>query len=154
MLSTRSRYALHALVYLAGQKTDDPVRTSEIADANGLPRKFLEGILSDLKKGGILESKRGQQGGYRLARSPRQIRLSEIVKLLEGPILLTPCSHNAICDECTSRGFCHLRLAFQDVNQATESRLDRIRLDGLVLSKTRIKQRRNSKVTGNRRKYG
>lgn len=152
MLSTRSRYALHALVYLAGKKSEHPVRTLEIADANKLPRKFLESILRDLKRGGILDSKRGQHGGYILARSPQQIRLSEIVRLLDGPILLAPCSHDAVCDECSLRGFCHLRTAFQSINRSTESKLDGIRLAGLVRSQSAVKSSRKILKANSQRK--
>lgn len=139
MLSTRSRYALHALVYLAGKKPGTPVRISEIADANSLPRKFLESILSDLKKGGILESKRGQRGGYLLARSPQHIRLNEVVGLLDGPIHLAPCSNASVCDECARRGFCHLRGSFIAVSKATDAKLEGIRLTTLLRSKSTVK---------------
>lgn len=139
MLSTRCRYALHALVYLAGDRTGKPVRISSIADANKLPRKFLEGILSDLKKGGILGSKRGQQGGYVLTRAPKDIRLSEVIRLLDGPVRLTPCSGNGACEECTARGYCHLRNAFQSVNRANEAKLEGIRLSGLLRSRSTVR---------------
>ena len=151
MLSTRCRYALHALVHLAGNKTGIPIRISEIADTNRLPRKFLEGILSDLKKGGILSSKRGQQGGYLLARPAHDIRLNEVIRLLDGPQLLAPCSHDTACDECADRGFCHLRSSFKAVDRATESKLEGTRLSTLLRSKTTVKAKRKKQTTAPRR---
>lgn len=140
MISTRTRYALHALVYLASSGKDRAIRISEIAEANSLPRKFLENILVDLKKGGLLSSRRGQHGGYWLARHPETIQLSDIIRILEGPIAISPCSHGSTCEECANRGYCHLRSSFKSINNHLESNLGEIRLSGLVRSRSKMKQ--------------
>jgi len=73
MLSQRSRYALKALLHLAGEDNDAPVSIGTIATAANISRKFLEAILLALRRGGFLESKIGREGGYRLSRAPREI---------------------------------------------------------------------------------
>lgn len=139
MLSTRTRYALHALVYLALKRKNGAVRVSEIAEVNRLPRKFLENILVELKKGGLLESKRGQQGGYRLVQDPETIRLGDIVRILEGPLLISPCSDGGNCAECSLRGYCNLRSSLRTINQKSVMTLNEIRLSGLIRSKSTCK---------------
>ncbi|MFM1746119.1 MAG: hypothetical protein RLZZ630_2056 [Bacteroidota bacterium] len=152
MISTRTRYALHALVYLASGSKDTAIRISEIAEANRLPRKFLENILVELKKGGLLTSRRGQLGGYRLARPSETIRLSEIVRILEGPISISPCSNGGICEECVGSGSCHLRSSFKTVNNQLWSSLDDIRLSGLVRSRSKLKQNPKGSAKSSARK--
>ena len=85
-LSTKSEYALLALVDLAGRRDGDRVRIEDIAKRQRIPRKYLERILLTLRKGGYLRSRRGKRRGYELARNPSGISLAEIVRLMDGPI--------------------------------------------------------------------
>lgn len=85
-LSTKSEYALLALVDLASQREGARVRIEDIAERQRIPRKYLERILLTLRKGGYLRSRRGKRGGYELAKDPARISLAEIVRLMDGPL--------------------------------------------------------------------
>ena len=91
MLSKKSKYAIHALVYLAERDGQGPVQIGEIADSQNIPKKFLEAILLELKNGRILNSKKGKGGGYYLQRKPEEINLTEVIRLTNGAIALLPC---------------------------------------------------------------
>ena len=86
MISQKARYALRALLYLAARSDDAPVQISEIAEAEKIPRKFLEAILLELKNARIVDSVRGARGGYQLRRPPSEIPLSDIIRLVDGPL--------------------------------------------------------------------
>lgn len=92
MLSQRSRYALKALLYLAEANQAGPVSIGAIAQATGISRKFLEAILNDLKREGVVESTRGKLGGYRLALPADAISFARIIRASEGPLALFPCA--------------------------------------------------------------
>ena len=85
-LSTRSEYALLALVDLASCRRGDVVRIEDLAERQQIPRKYLERILLILRKGGYLKSRRGRAGGYELARPANRISLAEVVRLMDGPL--------------------------------------------------------------------
>jgi Rrf2 family protein len=79
-------YAIHAVVYLAKQKDDHLIASRQIAEAQGLPERFLVKVLKPLVSAQILHSLRGPNGGYRLARAPRAISLLDVVEAVDGPI--------------------------------------------------------------------
>lgn len=85
-ISKKGLYALEALTALARHYPERPVKIHEIADAEGIPGKFLEAILLDLKVARIVDSVRGAQGGYMLRRDPSQIFLGEIIRTIDGPL--------------------------------------------------------------------
>jgi len=86
-ISVRGEYALRALIVLGlSPEREDVVRTQEISKRQNIPKRFLEQILSDLKAGGIVESKRGILGGYRLRRTAEEVTLAEIIRHIEGPL--------------------------------------------------------------------
>lgn len=87
-LSNKGRYAVRALFDIAFYNEGRPTQVKDIAERQNIPPRFLEQIFQDLKRAGIVGSKRGPQGGYRLARPAGQIRLGDIVRALEGPITL------------------------------------------------------------------
>lgn len=87
-LSNKGRYAVRALFDIAFYNDGRPTQVKDIADRQGIPPRFLEQIFQDLKRAGIVGSKRGPQGGYSLARRPAEIRLGDVVRALEGPITL------------------------------------------------------------------
>jgi Rrf2 family protein len=82
-ISVKSEYALLALFDLALQPAGEPVKIAEIARRQKIPQKFLELILSSLKQGGFVESRRGAEGGYRLARTPDQITVGQVLRYVE-----------------------------------------------------------------------
>ena len=85
-ISKRCEYALRAIFALSSKDTAQPVRTYEIAEAQGISRRFLEAILNELKHGGFVESRRGNKGGYILARSAEELTVGEIFEYIQGPI--------------------------------------------------------------------
>jgi Rrf2 family protein len=112
MLSQQSRYALKALIYLAGQEGDKPRPSAEIAAQANIPRKFLEAILLDLKLAGIVHSTRGKAGGYVLARAAGQITFGEVIRVTDGPLALIHCASQKFyrrCLDCTDEATCALR---------------------------------------------
>jgi len=88
-LTSRSEYALLALIYLSRNASDEYVSVETIALAQGIPRKFLEQILLQLKRGKYVRSLKGQRGGYRLSKPPNSITLAEIIRLLDGALAPT-----------------------------------------------------------------
>lgn len=87
-LSNKGRYAVRALFDIAFYNDGRPTQVKDIAERQHIPPRFLEQIFQDLKRAGIVGSKRGPQGGYSLARKPGEIRLGDVVRALEGPIML------------------------------------------------------------------
>ena len=83
-ISVKGEYALHALFDLALQRVGEPIRIADIAKRQKIPQKFLELILAGLKQGGFVESRRGAEGGYLLARAPDAITVGQVVRYVEG----------------------------------------------------------------------
>jgi len=84
-ISVKGEYALLAIFDLATQRAGEPVRIADIAGRQNIPQKFLELILAGLKQGGFVESRRGAEGGYLLARSAESITVGEVLRFVEGP---------------------------------------------------------------------
>jgi Rrf2 family protein len=100
MLSKKTQYAFKALMYLAQQREGEPVLIAEISQKRNIPLKFLENILLELKKQGILDSKKGKGGGYYLAKPPETIFLADVLRLIDGPIALLPCVSLHFYQQC------------------------------------------------------
>jgi Rrf2 family protein len=126
MLSQKARYALRALVELA--RAQEPQLTAgEIAARADAPRKFLEAILLELSRRGLVLSRRGKFGGYVLARSPAEISFAEVIRVIDGPLALAPCvSQMAFrkCDDCPDLETCALRPALRMARDATAQVLE------------------------------
>jgi Rrf2 family cysteine metabolism transcriptional repressor len=82
--SVKGEYALQAILDLAGQRPGEPVRIADIATRQKIPQKFLELILASLKQGGFVESRRGAEGGYLLARAPESLTVGEVIRHIDG----------------------------------------------------------------------
>jgi len=122
MLSKKTKYGLKALSYLAKQEKNVPVLISDISESENISKKFLESILLTLKKSGILASKKGKGGGYYLLKSPNEIKISTLIRLLEGPIAMLPCvslNYYEKCDDCTSEERCSLNILMAEVRDRT-----------------------------------
>jgi len=144
MLTRKSKYGIKAMLLLAEEADRGPVLISELAERQRLPKKFLEAILLELKRHGLLHSKKGKGGGYLLGRKPTEITVGQIIRVLEGPLALTPCvSQTAYrrCEECIDERTCGVRLAMKDVRDATAQILDHTTLAGL-----------NAEISGKRRR--
>jgi Rrf2 family protein len=115
MLSKKAKYAINALVHLAKRHGEGPVRIGEIAEKEHIPQKFLEAILLELRKGGLLTSRKGRNGGYALLRSPEEINLAQVMRLIDGPIASLPCvsfRYYERCEECKDEQTCGIRKVF------------------------------------------
>lgn len=118
-LSTRSRYGTRLLIDIASNGNEHPVPVSEISRRIGVSVKYLEQLIRPLKKAQYLMSVRGPKGGHMLTRSPEEITVGEVVRLLEGGISLTECIDNpAVCDLSDN---CNVRKVWE---KATDSMLD------------------------------
>ncbi len=130
MLSQRCRYALKAMINLA--RADGVSRqVSAIAAEESIPRKFLEAIMSDLRRGELVDSARGKTGGYRLARPSDLITFGQIIRLTDGPLALLPCASRNFykrCDDCPDETACVLRRIMADVRNEVSEILDRTTL--------------------------
>ncbi len=100
MLSMKSQYAFKALTYLSEKFNEGPVLISEIATKKKIPIKFLESILLELKKADILDSKKGKGGGYFLKQKPEKVKVSTIIRLINGPIAMLPCVSLYFYERC------------------------------------------------------
>lgn len=112
MLSKKTKYAFHALTYLGKHRDQKTILIHDIAEEYGISHKFLENILLELKKAGVLGSKKGKGGGYYLIKDPKDIPLSKVIRLLDGPIALLPCvslNYYEPCVECKNEAACGLR---------------------------------------------
>lgn len=121
MLSKKTQYAFHALTYLAENIDKGPILISEISDERKISLKFLENILLELKKSGILGSKKGKGGGYYLIKSPEEIPLAKIIRMLDGPIALLPCvslNYYEKCENC-QEDICGLNVVMSEVRDST-----------------------------------
>ncbi len=137
MLSRKTKYAIHALVYLAKQQQQGPVLISDIAREQKIPRKFLEGILLDLKNAGILSSKKGKGGGYFLHKKPAEVNMADIIRMFDGPIGMIPCVTHKYYEKCTGcqdENTCGIRAVFMDLRNQTVALLKKDTL-ALILRK-------------------
>src|SRR5205809_1889991 len=121
MLSKKSQYAFKALAYLTERYNKGPVLISEISTKKKVPLKFLENILLELKKAGILESKKGKGGGYYLKKNPAEVKVVTIVRLVNGPVAMLPCvslNFYKRCDNCdeTSCGLHDIMIQLRDAS--------------------------------------
>ena len=135
MLTQRSKYALRAMLMLAAQKPGELVLAADIAKKRKVPQKFLELILLDLKKRGLLVSQRGKNGGYRLARPPSKITFGEIVRLTDGPLAPLACASLTgyqRCRDCEDEKTCTIRKTMRKVRDASAAILDHTTLADAV----------------------
>ena len=147
MLSMKAKYGLRALTVLARKYGSGPVLIADLAASEGMPRKFLELILLDLKRKGILHSKKGKGGGYNLAKPPSMVSVGDVIRALDGPIALLPCvSQSAYrrCEECADEMTCGIRHVMKEVRDATAGILDDTTLEDLL---TRSRQMLESNRT-------
>lgn len=127
MISQKTRYALRALLYLVERGKGAPVQIGDIADSQRVPRKYLELIMLDLKKAGIVSSVRGPAGGYRLARPAADISFGEVIRVLDGAIALVPCASvhfYARCGDCHDEETCAIRKVLSIVRDTSSQILE------------------------------
>lgn len=120
MITQKMKYALKALSVLADERTAEgaALRIEEIARRSGAPKRFLEHILLEIRNAGIIASTRGRSGGYMLIKDPAAVPLSELLRMIDGPIAPLPClSRRAYqrCDDCSDETTCRIRKVFAEV---------------------------------------
>ena len=127
MLSQKAKYALKALCQMAGGPQGKLILVSEIAEREQAPRKFLELILLDLKRHGLVYSQRGKNGGYALAKPASQITVGEVIRILDGPLAPLACaslSGYRRCSDCDNEEICPVRVVMRQVRDAMASIVD------------------------------
>lgn len=135
MISKKTKYAIKALVALAKRKDKSPMTILEIAEQENIPKKFLEAILLDLRRQGILKSKIGIGGGYYLLMKPKDIVLSRLLRNIDGPIALLPCvslNFYERCEDCKDEVTCGIRKTFVEVRDATLKILSETTLEDIL----------------------
>ena len=122
MLSKKTKYGLKALTFIARSANEVPVQVGEIARGEQIPQKFLESILLTLRKSGILGSKKGKHGGYYLRKDSSEILMTEVMRVLEGPIAMVPCvslNFYEKCDDCPDEQLCSVHKLMIQVRDST-----------------------------------
>ena len=141
MISKKCKYAIHALVYM-GKEPHEKFLIKDISVACRIPKKFLESILLDLKKAGVLGSKQGKGGGYFLRRETSEVNLAEVVRLFDGAIAAVPCATYKFyesCAECEDEETCSVRDAFLQIRNATVELLKGNTLEDLIRKEASLK---------------
>jgi Rrf2 family protein len=127
VLSQKTRYALKALLELAALPAGATLSSAAISARRTIPGKFLEAILVELQRDGLVRAKRGRSGGYQLAQSAETISFGGVVRLMEGPLALLPCvseTQYRRCTDCADNRACELKEVFRSVRESTAAILD------------------------------
>jgi Rrf2 family protein len=135
MLTAKGKYGLKALVHLSSLPAGETAQAIDIADANNIPKKFLDAILGELRNAGVVHSKKGPGGGYMLARPPGEIRLGVVIRTLDGPLAPIACASRTAyqpCDDCEDVSACAVRLTMVKVRDAMSDILDRLTLADML----------------------
>lgn len=132
-LSTKGEYASRAMLELARRYPGgEPVHSREISKAQEIPQRFLEQILLLLKRAGYLKSRKGQHGGYLLAKPPAAINVAEVIRVMDGPLAPIDCVSVMAHEACPMEGTCGLRWLWKDVRDAVAEILEATTFDDLV----------------------
>jgi Rrf2 family protein len=135
ILSKKTRYAMVALARLAKEYGKVPMQIKDISEQENIPRSFLENILLELRKMGILGSQLGKFGGYYLLKKPGEVNLAEIIDHFEGTLSLLYCvSEKAYrpCEFCKDEATCQIRKVFKEILANTNSILKKATLETLI----------------------
>ena len=142
-LTTKGRYGLRAVIDLAVYAKDEPVSLAEVAERQNISISYLEQLVAKLKKAGIVQSTRGAQGGYSLAKEPENISVGEILRALEGSLSPVDCS--AVVGEgeteCASSDFCVTKYVWKRISDSINDTVNAIFLSELMTESEKVKQR-------------
>lgn len=141
-LSLRGEYALRALVVLGLNYDDSVVRIQAISEQQNIPKRFLEQILNDLKSAGVVESKRGVAGGYRLARPPEEITLASVVRHIEGALAPVSCVSERFYQKCScpDEARCAIRSVMKEIRDAVVKIAERVTVAELCERSRQLQQ--------------
>ena len=145
-LSLKGDYALRALLVLASRPPTDIVHIQLISDAQNIPKRFLEQILNDLRNAGFVQSRRGIQGGYRLAKPADRITLAEIIRHVEGALAPVNCVSERFYEKCScpDESRCAIRSVMKEVRDAIVGILERLTLADLANRAESLKSSSNT----------
>ena len=132
-ISTRTRYGLRAMIELGLNFNKGPLHMKSIAENTNISRKYLHSILTSLKSAGLVRSRRGTGGGFILARPPTEIKVSDIVSILDGSLCVVECVENI--NVCEKSNNCVARDVWSELSEAIERTLENINLEYLILKK-------------------
>jgi Rrf2 family protein len=139
VMSQKCQYALRAVFELAKHTESGPLKIGKIAEVQDIPVRFLENILSQLKRSGLVASRRGNEGGYLLTRPPREISLGDVIRFVEGPIKVVECSGTQGSMHCKLEKDCILRPVWEEAREALKKIYDNTSFQDLL-----EKQQKNS----------
>ncbi len=131
-ISTKGRYALRIMLDLALHDSGELVPLKEIAKRQGITLKYMEQIISPLSKSGFVQSSRGSNGGYRIARRPSDLTAGDILRALEGPLAPTACLQNAGYVDCDRAEICETLDFWKGFNKVVNDYVDSVTLEDLV----------------------
>lgn len=140
ILSTKGRYGLKMMFELAKQYGSGTMSLKDIAKNQGLSETYLEQLISHMRKAGLVNSVRGAQGGYELAKQPADITVGEIIRTLEGPLAPSDC----VLDEepeCERAGYCVTRLVWEKIMESINSVIDSITLQDMINDFTKLNEK-------------
>lgn len=135
MLTAKGKYSLKALAYLAELGPGATAQAGDIASAKNIPKKFLDAILGELRNAGVVHSRKGPGGGYRLARGPEAIKIGHIIRTIDGPLAPLGCASRTAyqpCRDCKDVRRCNVRLLMTEVRDSISEVLDRMTLADMV----------------------
>jgi Rrf2 family protein len=151
MLSSKAKYAVRAAAMLAERAdTETWTRTADIAERECIPRKFLEAILVQLRDHGIVESRRGSQGGHHLSRDPAETSVANIIRIFDGPLALTPCASVTRfrpCTDCVDIAACRIQHLMRQARDAVAEVLENCSLAELAKPRRRQATSRKTRAT-------
>ena len=132
-ISTKGRYGLRAVLDLAMNYGDRPIVLSTIAERQDISEGYLEQLMGPLKKAGIIASARGAQGGYYLARDPKEIYVGEVFRALEGPLEIVACFGEENTEKCERKDYCGSAFIWGEIQDAISAVLDKYTIYDLIV---------------------
>jgi Rrf2 family protein len=112
MLTNKGKYGLKAMIHLARLPPGEVAQVGDVAAANGIPKKFLDQIFAELRKAGLVHSRKGKTGGYALSRRAEDITVADVIRVLDGPLAPIPCASLSAyrrCEDCADEEACAVR---------------------------------------------
>ncbi len=143
-ISTKGHYGVQAMFDLAQHYGKGPVSLKSVAERQDLSEHYLEQLIAGLRKAGLVKSVRGAQGGYILARDPADIKVGDIIRVLEGPIVPVECVGAAEPEQCLKAEFCVTRNIWEKVRNSIEDVLDSITLADMCRDAEQARMNKNS----------
>lgn len=141
-LSLRGEYALRALLVLGLNYGEPVIRIQEISKQQNIPKRFLEQILNDLKSAGLVQSRRGVAGGYRLARRPEEVTLAAVVRHVEGALAPVSCVSERFYEKCScpDEARCAIRSVMKEIREAVVKIAEKVTLAELCERARKLQQ--------------